>query len=53
MTKDKEQQINTSTQTGFAIGVDLYLSLAQNIGVQCEPVYIQKGAKVKVKWVDN
>lgn len=51
--KEEEQQVNTSTRTGFAFGGAFYLSFTPNIGIQCEPVYIQKGAKVNVKWTEN
>jgi hypothetical protein len=51
--KEGEQQIDTGMRTGFAFGGMFYWSFTSNIGIQCEPVYTQKGAKANVKWTEN
>lgn len=51
--KDEEEDIGTSTRTGFIFGGSFYLSLSSNIGLQFEPTYIQKGSKVEVKGMEN
>ena len=46
--KDGEQQIETNNKAGFALGGVVCLSLANNIALQIEPAYMQKGSKVVV-----
>ena len=51
--KDGEQQIETNNKAGFALGGVVCLSLANNIALQIEPAYMQKGSKVIVEWLEN
>ena len=51
--KDSEQQIKTNTKTGFTFGGVACLSLTNNIAIQFEPAYMQKGSKVEAKWSEN
>ena len=51
--KNDEQDIGTSTRAGLVLGGSIYFTITSNIGLQFEPTYMQKGAKVEVKWMEN
>ena len=45
----KPDGFNLSTRTGFVAGGALLIYLGPSIGLQVEPAYMQKGAKVKIE----
>ena len=48
-----EPDFNLSTRTGFVAGGAVLIYLGPNFGLQVEPAYMQKGAKVKIEDGDD